>query len=215
MQVPFFYIFFFFFKGVACERPSEMSEEQKWCPEGWSFLLGDCYRVFYRPVNWNQARDGCETHRSRLAYPKTPEDVTFLLTINAQAGVWLGASDIGSEGYFVGSDGDELPYSGPWVPNAPDNNAESSGEDCVFLDFDNETKTVGMNDESCHAKMDGFVCVRRGGSLLEFDSLCDEGWVFYKGQYYVHLVLTSIKAIGTKANNNRSFSRQFGKKDVR
>ena len=171
-------------QGVACERLGETSKDQIWCPDGWTFLFGECYKTFYRPVTWYQARDGCETHRSRLAYPKDVEDVTFFLSIDASNDVWLGATDIGDEGYFLGSDGEKIPYSGPWNVNAPDNDAERTGEDCVALSYENETDTFGMNDRSCDERLLGFICVRQGGSLNDFDSLCEEGWIFYKGYKY-------------------------------
>ncbi|KAJ8049806.1 Sushi domain-containing protein 2 [Holothuria leucospilota] len=114
------------------------------CPEGWTYLAGECYRVFsdgalsseglQLAADYSGRKQVCQYFQGTLAVlePFISNLALWVQLISPGSGqlVAIGLDDIGTEGVFRWLDG-TAPTQTSWAPGEPafaDNN-----EDCVFV----------------------------------------------------------------------------------
>ncbi len=77
------------------------------CPPGWykSYYVNKCYKFINEPVDWLEAKDGCECKHpdATLAQPKSIDELNALVyNIQVYSGspvsAWIGVNDILVEG---------------------------------------------------------------------------------------------------------------------
>ncbi|KAK4327334.1 hypothetical protein Pmani_002166 [Petrolisthes manimaculis] len=115
-------------------------------------------------LSWTASRRWCQVRGGDLAQP-TGDLTAFLQQVHqlflpyvgsaAHEGVWLGASDIASEGHFLWVSGTQLPNNFPWRGGQPDN--AGGHEDCLEYIYWTHGRTFSYNDFVCRNPR-YFVC---------------------------------------------------------
>lgn len=125
---------------------SDMLESCGRCPAGWMLLRNSCYYHAKAPShslkNWRNSRADCVSRGAHLAVIDTQEEQARLfdhlpkLTLlrqgwKASVGIWIGLTDIQTEGTWVWVNNATL-NEGYWMHGEP--NSDQAGiEDCVAL----------------------------------------------------------------------------------
>lgn len=120
---------------------------------------GVCYLLFLDELDWFEARDACaslgaDTHLVTLRTISEHVDVTLELAAGIE--VWLGASDVASEGSFVWVTGEPVTLAF-WAEGEP-NNGGMNGEDCAILIGFGE-RAGNWDDRGCGSARP-YVCER-------------------------------------------------------
>ena len=107
-------------------------------------------------LTWHDAKEYCQNINGRLAEPRTLKEYLFIryITESFGTGLWLGGSDIDTEGRYVwlsDSQPVENQFFRVWAAGEPNNPTE----DC--LDFHNLPGVIGFNDRWC-SFIQRFVC---------------------------------------------------------
>lgn len=93
---------------------------------GWTWLLNRCVKPYHTTRNWASASSFCATMKAELVKPQSLEDNNDIAEMMSNY-YWINANDIDTEGSFVTSSGNALPWThSTFAPN----NAQG-GEDCV------------------------------------------------------------------------------------
>ncbi|XP_060077911.1 perlucin-like [Ylistrum balloti] len=135
------------------------------CPIDFQQYGESCYKVFFEPVSWIDAKKYCQVFGGDLVKIETQEEEAMLDNVlndvhtNKSARVenyWIDGSDELFEGEWrwVGTPGYSQIISGytHWAPNQPDN--DDGTENCMQIRFD---FNLYWNDEECTDK-DSFIC---------------------------------------------------------
>ncbi|XP_002737988.1 perlucin-like protein [Saccoglossus kowalevskii] len=128
------------------------------CPRYW-FRNNEesyCYRYFSGLQTWQKAQDICETYGANLASIKDESENDFVFKLQGYGcnnGIWIGLSDIVTEGTFKWFDGNALVYEN-WHVDEPDNNGD---QDCVEIDGSRGVDYSKWNDAVC-TDTKPFVC---------------------------------------------------------
>ncbi|XP_070548554.1 uncharacterized protein [Ptychodera flava] len=129
------------------EQLAEMSN----CPADWHYFNGRCYYVqSNESYSWQEAYDICYDMDGRLVIIQDRQLDDFLRTLR-HGNLWIGLSDIRSEGHWEWIDGTPLNYSN-WYQNEPNN--LQGGEDCGQM---RKRMDGQWNDGPC-ATTCGFIC---------------------------------------------------------
>ena len=93
------------------------------CPAGFSRCAGRCLTRLDQKVNYTQAESLCAELGAHLAVPRSEAENQCAVTAAAGERVWLGFTDVVTEGQFIGADGCGIvPSDGPtWAENQPNN----------------------------------------------------------------------------------------------
>ncbi|XP_035826903.1 uncharacterized protein LOC101854104 [Aplysia californica] len=123
------------------------------CPNGWELSNGNCYKHFPVPLKHSEARATCAMYNALLSSAKSPAENTFVANMRPYVKeIWLGLSDIATEGSFVWDDGTPLVWS-KWSSDDPNN--LNKNEDCVFM-----RRNEWWVDVPCDNYLRPFVCKR-------------------------------------------------------
>lgn len=128
--------------GSACSPPWENED-----PE-----TGHCYFYESAEQGWKAARQSCLDAGGDLATINSAEELTHLTSMWGTE-VWVGGTDLLTEGLFVWANGEPWEFA-PWIEGAPTD--PDGKEDCVVL-ADSPTGGQGFDDRSCGDK-NGFIC---------------------------------------------------------
>jgi hypothetical protein len=92
-------------------------------------------------LDWTSSRALCTHHDTSFVVFQTPAEASYISKLSQN--VWVGISDIATEGTFTKYDGWETPVSTllKWIAGEPNN--LNSNEDCVQLAGN------GYNDKLC------------------------------------------------------------------
>ncbi|KAK7475287.1 hypothetical protein BaRGS_00033434 [Batillaria attramentaria] len=120
------------------------------CMDGWVRYENSCYGIGDETVTWGGAQEMCQLFDSSLAEVESSDENGFLKEIarnHSYAAVWLGGTDVFSEGRWIWVGSRKLIESGfsDWYPGEP--NAQN-GEDCLQL-YRNEH--YQWNDNACES----------------------------------------------------------------
>ncbi|XP_076445384.1 low affinity immunoglobulin epsilon Fc receptor-like [Babylonia areolata] len=144
---------------VVFVNVSVAQEEQLSCYDGWVKFGSSCYGFGEEYVSWAGASSLCQIFDGTLAEIETPEEQNFLkqhAKSNHYPSLWIGGTDIFSEGYFLWS-GSKTPVRNgytSWGPGEPNHLAGDSSEDCMQMYAGHD---FGWNDETCDHHSP-FVC---------------------------------------------------------
>ncbi|RUS74423.1 hypothetical protein EGW08_017817 [Elysia chlorotica] len=114
---------------------------QSECRIGWKLYQGYCYGLARERLSWSEAQNVCSAYGGSLAevHSKLESDFIKSLFVNASIsnevdGVWIGGSDIFSEGSWewVGSKISITEYT-DWGPNEPNSIVANGREDCLSM----------------------------------------------------------------------------------
>ncbi|KAF0299172.1 Mannose-binding protein C [Amphibalanus amphitrite] len=92
------------------------------CPAGFSRCAGRCLKRLDVTVNYIEAESQCAALGAHLAVPRSDEENQCAMIAAGGTTVWLGLTDVVTEGQFVGADGcgtalSTDPYWGDHQPN--------------------------------------------------------------------------------------------------
>merc|ERR1712219_4534 len=129
--------------------PFKISSDQLFnegCPEGWTLIGDECYRISQDNMNWFQAQEYCWGNNGFLAEIKTEKQQSSLgdILFHTIPYYWIGLSDNANEGTFVWAESHESLDYNNWAPGEPNN--DKGGEDCVHMD---SAEQLQWNDISC------------------------------------------------------------------
>lgn len=119
-------------KGRGYSIASILAQLWSECNKMWLFLyFSACYTysVSQATMNWQSAKSFCEGNSAQLAIHGL-EDVTTKVSYDGDTNLWIGFSDIETEGTWVAVDGSDVTISN-WQTGQPNNN--NAGEDCAML----------------------------------------------------------------------------------
>lgn len=120
---------------------------------------GHVYKYYEYSVDWNTAKQICEQKGGHLVTIETSEEQSALHSIIRRTGnIFLGATDIDSEGNWYWLTGKKMTYTN-WATSQPDNYKEI--EHYLQLWEDGLWNDAEYSSKSCK----GFIC--------EFDEVCD------------------------------------------
>ncbi|XP_028254256.1 galactose-specific lectin nattectin-like [Parambassis ranga] len=144
--------------GVLWIMPnvSSASGGCKFCPSGWSLLLGRCYLFDKTERDWTDAELSCLSRGGNLASFRSPDEYITLRQFVLKATgkhttSWVGGHDAVKEGVWLWSDGSKHVFTA-WGQGEPN---DVGGEDCMEINF---TEQNYVNDASCALKRPS-VCV--------------------------------------------------------
>ncbi|XP_041367909.1 uncharacterized protein LOC121382387 [Gigantopelta aegis] len=126
------------------------------CAVGWSFYAGNCYRYFNQRLHHSGATKKCQARGGTIAFTRTAREEAFVLDLKEEGKtIWLAATDVELEGYWVWPDNTKVLYSN-WKKGQPNN---FGNEDCAII-----TPTNKWNDVRCFwYEKHRFVCQTRLG----------------------------------------------------
>ncbi|XP_072020400.1 macrophage mannose receptor 1-like [Amphiura filiformis] len=137
------------------------------CPTGWYKLLNKCYRIYGYDgddrKNWRDARDVCQSiaggNLATIHNQAQQSSLSAMIKGVPDSDVWIGLSDIGSQGKFHWSDETDLDYTN-WANGQPDGSVlfpQPGNVDCVEMINDGD-RPGGWNDVECESTMNAFLC---------------------------------------------------------
>ncbi|CAG5124222.1 unnamed protein product [Candidula unifasciata] len=133
------------------------------CRKGWQYFGESCYGFGASRTVWGAAQAICKVYNGKLAEIETFEENEFLknLAKSKQADrVFLGGTDIFGEGNWEwSSSGKHIFPFVDWVPGEPN---DSSGQDCLILDRQNE---YSWDDYSCNMAV-YFICEAKSTEIV-------------------------------------------------
>uniref|UniRef100_A0A668A767 C-type lectin domain-containing protein n=1 Tax=Myripristis murdjan TaxID=586833 RepID=A0A668A767_9TELE len=109
---------------------------------GWIYFSSSCYFLSSENKNWNDSRQDCLGRGADLVIINSREEQSFLKNFGLT--VWIGLSDLETEGEWKWVDGSSLSYTS-WMENEPNDHGKS--EDCGELVPEKD----GWNDFPCSA----------------------------------------------------------------
>lgn len=128
------------------------------------------YKVHTVSRSWADAKQRCHRESASLFFPDTQAEAQYATElisskVNNFNYVWIGISDIISEGDFETITGKQIEETyADWENGEPNN--VNDNEDCVIF-----TKAGKMNDKDCKEKIP-FICKKNLASV-EWNALCD------------------------------------------
>ncbi|KAK3891310.1 hypothetical protein Pcinc_004825 [Petrolisthes cinctipes] len=124
----------------------------------------DFYMNREQKLSWTDSRRWCQVRGGDLAQP-TGDLISFMQQVHQlflpyvgsarHEGVWMGASDIASEGQWFWLSGTQLPNNFPWDGIEP--NSSGGNEDCLEIICRRDGITFSYNDQRC-MRLRYFVC---------------------------------------------------------
>jgi len=183
---------------TKCSKPLQFICERGLigdCPAGWTLLDGKCYEIVInanRVQTWTNAKEECKfIGAEMLKIESDSEQVYFASILEALRGLghdqlWLGGSDIGSDGNWRWSDGSPIEKY-YWQAGYPKN--VQSRDDCMTIYTGNNVNNWESGD--CFRQLPYVCTVPEGAKLapsgsgtITIDGKCDEGWRHYNGKCY-------------------------------
>ncbi|XP_041036051.1 C-type lectin domain family 17, member A-like isoform X1 [Carcharodon carcharias] len=125
------------------------------CPSGWEDHNHHCYRFSTDTVNWDSAKQQCESLNSHLIIINTEQEQKSIE--NYPGDYWIGLTDRGSEGNWTWVDGTPVSFT-QWYGGEPNN--WNDHENCAFI------RRTDWNDVSCTDQF-RFICEKRALPCVE------------------------------------------------
>ncbi|XP_041036069.1 C-type lectin domain family 17, member A-like [Carcharodon carcharias] len=129
------------------------------CPSGWKIHNQHCYRFSTDTVNWDSAKQLCESQTSHLIIINTEQEQNFIMKYleNKPGGYWIGLTDGESEGNWKWVDGTPVSFT-QWDQGEPNN--WNDNENCASI------RASGWNDYICSDRF-RFICETRALPSVE------------------------------------------------
>ncbi|XP_071078434.1 uncharacterized protein [Haliotis cracherodii] len=129
------------------------------CPNGWHFYNGDCFVYVNVEKNYADAVSHCQSLGAIVAPTKDMKELEFVSALREERKyIWIGGTDIDTEGSFKWSDGTPFTWTN-WENGQPNNYGNK--QDCV--EAYTEKYQHQWNDLYCSSERT-FVCSRKRGS---------------------------------------------------
>ncbi|XP_078392945.1 CD209 antigen-like protein 2 isoform X1 [Cetorhinus maximus] len=129
------------------------------CPNGWKVHNHHCYKFSTDKVNWDSAKQQCESQNTHLIVINTEQEQNFIKKSieNNPGDYWIGLTDRESEGNWKWVDGSPVSFT-KWYQGEP-NNAKGN-ENCAII------RSADWNDVSCTDHFP-FICEKRALPCVE------------------------------------------------
>ncbi|XP_041036056.1 CD209 antigen-like protein E isoform X3 [Carcharodon carcharias] len=129
------------------------------CPSGWKIHNQHCYRFSTDKVNWESAKQQCESQNSHLIIINTEQEQNFIKKSieNNPGDYWIGLTDRESEGNWKWVDGTQVSFT-QWYEGEPNNS--KGNENCAII------RRTDWNDVSCTDHF-LFICEKRAPPCVE------------------------------------------------
>ncbi|XP_041036045.1 C-type lectin domain family 17, member A-like [Carcharodon carcharias] len=129
------------------------------CPRGWEVHNQHCYRFSTDTVNWDSAKQQCESENSHLIIINTEQEQNFIKKSleNNPGTYWIGLTDRESEGNWKWVDGTTMSFT-QWDHGEPNN--WNNNENCAII------RTSEWNDYSCTDQFH-FICEKSALPCVE------------------------------------------------
>ena len=91
--------------------PQDVAQRQAWCPNSYSRLESNCYKVPDGKLAWQDAKTFCEIEMSHLITINNKKEDVLLRSILRSSHireVWIGLNDLAYEDFFQWSDGSQV-----------------------------------------------------------------------------------------------------------
>ncbi|XP_067088357.1 macrophage mannose receptor 1-like [Osmerus mordax] len=134
-----------YFKRRLCEVTS--------CPDGWLKFSCSCYNVSTEWKNWTDSRQDCRGRGADLVIINSPEEQRFITGLVESSWMWIGLTDLQTEGTWIWVDGTPLTTT-YWHDGEP--NSSGGNEDCAVV------LVSGWNDSICPFDFH-FICEKQVG----------------------------------------------------
>ncbi|XP_041036068.1 C-type lectin domain family 17, member A-like [Carcharodon carcharias] len=125
------------------------------CPSGWKIHNQHCYRFSTDTVNWDSAKQQCESQTSHLIIINTEQEQNSLE--NNPGDYWIGLTDRESEGNWKWVDGTPVSFT-RWDQGEPNN--WNGHENCAII------RSGCWNDFRC-TRYYRFICEKRALPCVE------------------------------------------------
>merc|ERR1712042_21805 len=143
------------------EKRSRRAAQGTPIPEGYEYDEESrrAFKLHNTKKNWQDAQKKCQMEGGNLVTADTPK-INNILKPKKKL-MWIGASDLETEGTFVWTNGKKLSYTS-WGPNEPNGREK---ENCVEVNWG---KPGLWNDKSCRVSR-AFMCERVDYSVYEYN----------------------------------------------
>ena len=130
------------------------------CPANMQEFDNNCFNFVDKTTSWAEAEAECKEQswqgmQGHLASIHSKEENDFVARLANFQRVWIGGTDVESEGNWSWSDGSAMSYTG-WCPGNPNN--QGGAEHCMDI-------TTCLNDNSCNRLLK-FVCKFTSGNWI-------------------------------------------------
>uniref|UniRef100_A0A668AQ17 C-type lectin domain-containing protein n=1 Tax=Myripristis murdjan TaxID=586833 RepID=A0A668AQ17_9TELE len=136
---------------MEIERLTLKIKELTPCPDGWTHFNSSCYFNSSESKSWDESRQDCLRRGADLVIINSREENSFLKKFGLR--VWIGLSDLETEGEWKWVDGSSLSYTS-WAKGQPDD--APGGEDCGEV----RPERDGWNDLFCTHSLH-WVCEKK------------------------------------------------------
>ncbi|KAL3879777.1 hypothetical protein ACJMK2_032063 [Sinanodonta woodiana] len=142
--------------GTSIASPSFRIKKPT-CPDGYQYYYQDhfCYKFHSACKTWSEARQTCRQEGGDLLWLKETNFDFFRDVSRSHSGacsnVWVGATDVVSEGQWYWVNGDKVRCSF-WQQDEPDNSQDNENCANLLTIFDYK-----LNDQPCQDK-ESFIC---------------------------------------------------------
>ncbi|XP_078393937.1 CD209 antigen-like protein C isoform X3 [Cetorhinus maximus] len=129
------------------------------CPNGWKVHNHHCYRFSMERVNWDSAKQQCESQNSHFIIINTEQEQNIIKKSieNNPGDYWIGLTDRESEGNWKWVDGTPVSFT-RWEQGEPNNAA--GNENCAII------RSADWNDVSCSDQFP-FICEKKALPSVE------------------------------------------------
>ncbi|XP_043210757.1 C-type lectin domain family 4 member M-like [Amphibalanus amphitrite] len=119
------------------------------CPAGFSRCAGRCLKRLDHKVNYTEAESQCAALGAHLAVPRSNEENQCAMDATLGTNLWLGITDVVTEGQFVGADGcGTVSSSSPYWANGQPNNLNDQDYGLLAVEW----PANGWHDVPAHAQ---------------------------------------------------------------
>lgn len=125
-------------------------------PLGAEEYNGHYYKYYDQQMSWEDAQAYCEQLGGHLATITNSFENEFVVTLFSCNSVWLGATDLQTEGQFSWLTGEKLSYTN-WADGEPNNGGSKGNQDYLHMYKNGKWDDIQSTDL-------GFVCEWDGGS---------------------------------------------------
>ena len=144
-------------------------------PLGTEEYNGHYYKYYDKQMSWEDAKAYCEQLGGHLATITNTFENEFVTTLFSCESVWLGATDLQSEGDYCWVSGENFSYSN-WGDGEPNNGGSNANQDYLHL------YKTGKWDDIQNTEL-GFICEWDDGYIKTTIEIPSDA-IVYNNHYY-------------------------------
>ncbi|MBN3290609.1 CLC4E protein, partial [Polypterus senegalus] len=152
-------------QSVFSNQTNSSESSYHFCPDGWHRgFTHSCYYLSTDQRNWTNSKMYCESQQAHLVIIEDQKEQDFIYKLVKNKEVWLGFSDLETEGTWVWVDG--LPRKEVTFWNEGEPNNSDMNEDCGSM----RPESATWNDLPCAFQRD-FVCEKTASFSCAFQNV--------------------------------------------